>query len=196
MLSADETNPKPIIVAANELMLTIKETRTKDGKVIPRMTIQLLPSTEKSEGTIFVGSDPTLGTEASFSGMVAGMIDGKPSQGEFKEGDEHAHATPAGNVKEQDLFLKPGGLYTMADIEKNGKLVPSAKFKDMSWAHEDDLKPGDKICPVTYNKADAQCVWYVNGKAYEFCCPPCLEKFVKWAKSQPDKIKPPESYVK
>jgi hypothetical protein len=66
----------------------------------------------------------------------------------------------------------------------------------MSWAHEDDLKAGDKVCPVTANKADPQCEWYVNGQKYEFCCPPCLEKFVGWAKTQPDKVKPPEAYVK
>ena len=29
----------------------------------------------------------------------------------------------------------------------------------------------------------------VNGKRYEFCCTPCLDKFVKWAKEKPDKIK-------
>lgn len=33
----------------------------------------------------FVGTDPGLGNVADFEGTVMGEIDGKPSQGEFKE---------------------------------------------------------------------------------------------------------------
>lgn len=207
VLSADEKNPQPVKVAAKELMVTTKETKTMDGKVIPRMTIKLLPKeAADSKGSIFVGSDAGLGQVANFAGMVIGEINGKPSQGEFREELEgHGHtdsAMASSNTtgkptdREIALFLTPGGIYTAADIEKNGRVVPSVKFQGASWSHDDDLKKGDKICPVTDNKADAQCVWYVNGKKYEFCCPPCLEKFVGWAKNQPAKIKDPEAYVK
>ena len=160
MLNADETNPQPIKVTANELLLTTKETKSKDGKLIAKMTIQLLPEKNDGRGTIFIGTDPGLGSEASLAGVVAGMIDGKPSQGEFKEGQVHGHLTGSTTQRESELFLKPGGIYTAADIEKNGRVLPSVKFVDMSWSHDDDLKTGDKICPVTFNKADAQCVWY------------------------------------
>lgn len=207
VLSADEKNPQPVKVAAKELMLTTKEAKSTDGKVIPRLTIKLLPKEDASgKGSIFVGADAGLGNEINFAGMVIGEIDGKPSQGEFKEEEEgHGHAgsqtasttTPGKPTdREKALFLTPGGIYTAADIEKNGRVVPSVKFQGISWSHDDDLKKGDKVCPVTDNKADAQCVWYVNGKKYEFCCPPCLEKFVGWAKNQPAKIKEPEAYVK
>lgn len=205
VLSADEKNPKPIKVAAKELMLTTKETKSSDGKLVPRMTIKLLPKDDAgSQGSIFVGADAGLGYVANFAGMVIGEIDGKPSQGEFKEESEgHGHTgTTTANTsakptdRETAMFLTPGGIYTNADIEKNGRVVPSVKFHGISWAHDDELKKGDKVCPVTDNKADAQCVWYVNGKKYEFCCPPCLEKFVGWAKNQPDKVKAPEAYVK
>lgn len=138
--------------------------------------------------------------------MVIGEIDGKPSQGEFKEeleghghtGSATASSKTAGKPTDREtaLFLTPGGIYTVSDIEKNGRVVPSVKFQGISWSHDDDLKKGDKVCPVTDNKADAQCIWYVNGKKYEFCCPPCLEKFVGWAKNQPEKVKAPEAYVK
>ncbi|HQR09469.1 MAG TPA: hypothetical protein PLN21_21785 [Gemmatales bacterium] len=58
VLSADEKNTQPIKVAAKELMLTTKETKSSDGKVIPRLTIKLLPKEETgSKGSIFVGSD-------------------------------------------------------------------------------------------------------------------------------------------
>lgn len=204
MLSSDEKNPQPIKVDAKELMLTTKETKTADGKLISRLTIKLLPKVDAlaKGSSIFVGSDANLSNIVNFAGMVIGEIDGKPSQGEFKEEKEgHGHAgtqtaTSNSSGREAALFLTPGGIYTAADIEKNGQVVPSVKFQGISWAHDDDLKKGDKVCPVTDNKADAQCTWYVNGKKYEFCCPPCLEKFVNWAKTQPDKVKPPEAYVK
>lgn len=204
VLSADEKNPQPVKVAAKELMLTTRETKTKDGKVVPRLTIKLLPKAD-SAGSVFVGSDASLAHVVNFAGMVIGEIDGKPSQGEFKEELEgHGHPGAMESAKtsgqptdrEVGLFLTPGGIYTQADIEKNGRVVPSVKFQGMSWPHDDDLKKGDKVCPVTDNKSDPNCSWYVNGKKYEFCCPPCLEKFVGWAKNQPAKIKEPEAYVK
>ena len=35
-----------------------------------------------------------------------------------------------------------------------------------------------------------------DGKTYEFCCPPCVDEFVRMAKETPDQIKAPEMYVK
>jgi hypothetical protein len=36
----------------------------------------------------------------------------------------------------------------------------------------------------------------VGGNRYEFCCPPCIDRFVRAAKEQPATIKEPEDYVK
>lgn len=84
VLGADEKTPKA--VAAKEFTLTTKETKTKDGKVVPLMTIKMTPRDEKDgKATRFVGSDPGLGNVADFEGSVVGEIDGRPSQGEFKE---------------------------------------------------------------------------------------------------------------
>lgn len=97
---------------------------------------------------------------------------------------------------ERELYLTPGGIYTQADIEANGKVTASQKFATFKAAH--DLKPkvGDKICPVTLTKANAQCSWIIGGKTYEFCCPPCVDEFLGLAKTKPDQVKPPEDYVK
>ena len=38
--------------------------------------------------------------------------------------------------------------------------------------------------------------WIVGGKPYEFCCPPCVDEFVKMAKETPGDIKEPETYKK
>jgi hypothetical protein len=76
----------PVAVAAKELTLTIKETKTKAGKVVPAMTVKLLPKDEANgKASKFVGSDPGIGNVADFEGTVIGEVDGKPSQGEFKE---------------------------------------------------------------------------------------------------------------
>lgn len=84
VLGADEKTPKPVV--SKELTLTTKATKTKEGKVVSPMTIKMLPKEEKDgKSTKFVGTDPGLGNVADFDGTVLGEIDGKPSQGEFKE---------------------------------------------------------------------------------------------------------------
>jgi len=84
VLGGDEKTPRP--VAADEFTLTTKETKTKDGKVVPPMTIKLLPADAKDgKAAKFAGTDPGLGNVAEFEGAVSGKIDGKPSKGEFKE---------------------------------------------------------------------------------------------------------------
>jgi len=104
----------------------------------------------------------------------------------------------AKGTDEKELYLKPGGIYTEADIKANGNMTGSQKFKGFKAQH--NLKPqlGDKICPITLTKANPQCTWIVAGKTYEFCCPPCVEEFVAQAKDpQTAKdIKEPAYYVK
>jgi hypothetical protein len=97
---------------------------------------------------------------------------------------------------EKKLYLSPGGIYSQADIQANGNQIASVKFKNFRPKH--DLKPkvGDKICPVTLTKANPACTWIVAGKTYEFCCPPCVEEFVKLAKENPSEVKQPGDYVK
>ncbi len=99
-------------------------------------------------------------------------------------------------AEEQALYLTPGGKYTEADIQANGKMTASQKFKGVMSSHDMKPKPGDRICPVTLTKANAKFTWVIDGKPYLFCCPPCVDEFVKTAKEQPDEIKPPDSYVK
>ena len=69
--------------------VTTKETKTKEGKVVAPMTIKMLPKDESGgKATKFVGTDPGLGNVADFEGTVLGEIDGKPSQGVFKDEPE------------------------------------------------------------------------------------------------------------
>jgi hypothetical protein len=102
----------------------------------------------------------------------------------------------AEEAEEQELHLVPGGKYTRADVEANGRTVPSRKYRGFQARHEYDPRPGDRLCPVTRTKASPLCTWTVGGRVYQFCCPPCIGEFVRLAKQHPDRILPPEDYVK
>src|SRR5581483_6641667 len=97
---------------------------------------------------------------------------------------------------ERQLYLTPGGKYTQADIVANGHQTASQAFKGHLSSHNDKPQPGDKICPISSTKSSEKFIWMVGGEKYEFCCPPCVDEFVKLAKEQPEKIKPPSEYIK
>jgi hypothetical protein len=84
ILGDDETTPTPVV--AKDLTVTTKETKTKEGKSVAPMTIKMTAKDIKDgKATKYVGTDPGLGNEAEHEGSVAGVLDGKPSQGTFKE---------------------------------------------------------------------------------------------------------------
>jgi hypothetical protein len=84
ILGNDEKTP--VAVAAKDLTVNTKETKTKDGKVVAPMTIAMKAADEKDgKATKYVGTDAGLGNVADFEGTANGVIDGKPSKGEFKE---------------------------------------------------------------------------------------------------------------
>lgn len=117
------------------------------------------------------------------------------------DGEAHGKDTamPAGQTEleeERKLYLTAAGLYTSDDIKANGNTIGSEKFKYFKANHDIKPKAGDKICPVTLTKANPECSWIIAGKKYEFCCPPCVDEFVKLAKEEPNAVKPPEEYVK
>ncbi len=117
----------------------------------------------------------------------------------FKNVTEAAHdGMPAQATDEEarKLYLTPGGKYSAADIEANGGLTAGQKYGNKMSAHDARPRPGDKICPITDTKANPEFTWIVGGKKYEFCCPPCIDEFVRTAKESPGEIKEPEEYVK
>lgn len=165
--------------------------------VTPILYVELKHDVQKSGdlGIAFVGTNEQFSKSVAYLGTISGKINGKPYSGEFSHKAHDEMPAAVGSDREAVLYLTPGGIYSVKDIKENGNTVPSVKFKGKTWLHDDDLKAGDKICPVTKNKAEAECAWIVNDKKYEFCCPPCLDKFVGWAKTQPDKVKKPTDYV-
>lgn len=191
----DESAMKAKPIAATTLTLELK--------LEPPVAVTLSAKPEAGDpagqSSRFTGAHDVLGQDKLFEGSVSGTVGATPYSGKFKQKKAHARhgGMPegvGGTPEEKTLFLSPGGIYTAADIRANGSVVPSEKFKGISWPH-DESKPGDRICPVTANKADDRCEWIVNGKSYTFCCTPCLDKFVKWAKQTPEKVKEPGDYV-
>ena len=152
------------------------------------------------------------GRTSQFAGTLPADLLGKPvtvtipniviSGERFRLGFEssvaaHGEGMPGkvADREEQELYLTPGGIYTQADIEANGSVTASQKFRGLMSAHDLQPKAGDRICPITSTKANSQFSWIVDGKSYEFCCPPCVDEFVKTAKASPDSIKEPAEYV-
>ena len=97
---------------------------------------------------------------------------------------QHDSAMPmaVSTDEERELYLTPGGKYTEADIKANGNVIASKKFKGMMSAHNMNPKKGERICPVTLTKSNPNFTWVINGKPYEFCCPPCVDEYVRIAK--------------
>lgn len=154
------------------------------------------------------------GTTSQFVGQIPESLAGQPVEvtipsvrikGErFRLGfasaiEPHASDTMPAKVDDEEevtLYLTPGGAYTEADINANGGVTASQKFKGIMSSHDMNPKPGDKICPVTLTKANSKFTWIVGGKPYEFCCPPCVDEFLKSAKQNPMALKNPDEYVK
>jgi hypothetical protein len=85
-IKGDDKTATPLPVACKELTVSIKATKTKEGKAVPAMTVTLKPADEKDgKASKFVGTDPGIGNVADFEGDVTGEIGGKPSSGKFKE---------------------------------------------------------------------------------------------------------------
>jgi hypothetical protein len=81
VLGLDEKTPAP--VTAEKLDLHIKS---------PAFEVELKPvpleGEAKGKSSRFVGKHEKLGKEQEFEGTVIGLLDGKPTQGEFKEEPE------------------------------------------------------------------------------------------------------------
>lgn len=104
--------------------------------------------------------------------------------------------TAVSGAEERTLYLTPAGKYTQADIDANGGVTASVRFKGVASAHDLHPKAGDRICPVTLTKANPDFPWVINGQTYLFCCPPCVDEYVKMAKERPDELQPADSFVK
>ena len=94
----------------------------------------------------------------------------------------------------------PGGLRADEARARRAplRLQDRFAFRGARGSAEHDLDPqeGDRLCPVTFTKANPACSWVVGGQTYYFCCPPCVTDFVRTAKNKPGAVKDPGEYRK
>jgi YHS domain-containing protein len=217
-LGNDEYHVEVVLATDGKLYLF---TLGADETRVQTVPAEPLPALVKGPGdpaAVAVTFDPAPqagdppGTTSRFAAAVPAAVTGRPLELTVPnlavEGNrfrftiavgpaDHAAEMPAKvtDDEEKKLYLNPGGLYTLADIAANGRLTASEKFKGFRAKHDAHPKAGDRLCPVTDTKAHPDCAWVVGGKTYTFCCPPCVDEFVRKAKERPDEVKPPESYV-
>lgn len=177
--------------------------RTNGAVESEAFLLEAKPQDGDAEGktSLFLGKlpDSALGGDVSIV-IPAIRIKGERYRVSFASAPkDHAAEMPTSSGSEEEerqLYMTAGGAYTEADIIANGNTIASKRFKGFKPAHDLHPKVGEKICPVTLTKANDKCTWIVAGKTYEFCCPPCVEEFVKLAKENPAAIQRPEEYVK
>jgi hypothetical protein len=116
--------------------------------------------------------------------------------GQESHGDSQEMPAKIANDAERELYLTPGGRYTAADIVANGNVTASQKFKGIKSAHDMKPKAGDKLCPISGTKANAEFTWIIDGKPYEFCCPPCVDEYLASAKLSTEPLPDPTTFLK
>jgi YHS domain-containing protein len=196
MLGADETRIQEVDVQA--MKAYIKAVGETDAAPIE---MKAVPQDGDADGKTsqFVGLLPESAIGKAIDVTIPNLRIGAER---FRVGfttavQQHDNGMPAAvsGAEEQKLYFTPGGKYTQADIDANGKLPASAKFRGLMSKHDMAPMPGDVICPVTFTKANPKVEWQIDGKKYLFCCPPCVDEFVRMAKEEPDSLKAPGDYV-
>jgi len=174
--SAGETDATPIEMNA------VPQEGDADGKT--SQFVGLLPKSAIGRAIDVTIPNLRIGTERFRVGFTTAV-------------QQHNNGMPAtlSGAEEQKLYFTPGEKYTQSDIDANGKLPAGAKFRGLMTKHDMAPMPGDFICPVTLTKANPKVEWQIDGKKYLFCCPPCVDEFVRMAKEEPDSLKAPGDYV-
>ena len=159
-----------------------------DGKPEQALDLQYDAAASSDKGIAFVGVHEMFAKSTELKLRISGVIDGKapPFTGDVTY-------TP----KKVVLSTTPGGIYTAKDIAANGNITWREKYKARNFHDGAVAKVGDRTCPIEKgSKANAECVWVVQGQSYQFCCESCIESFLKLAHNNPAKVKDAKEYVK
>lgn len=198
-LGKDES--RVIEVDAQTLNGFVKEEGGVDSTA---MTFEPAPQDGDTSGktSLFVGQLPSELIGKKLDVTVPNIrIDGERFRLGFVTGhDEHSDSPEMpdkiADQAERDLYLTPGGRYTLADIQANGNVTASEKFKGIKSEHDMKPKVGDMLCPITSTKANPKFTWIIDGKPFQFCCPPCIDEYINMAKMSADPLPDPESFIK
>ena len=163
------------------LMLRPEPLESDPPGTASRFAGRLSPSSGRGHLRLLVWSLPVEGERFRFEIELA------PSPA-----DEAAVAKA--EADEATLYAVPKGKYLAADVQTNGTVPASRKYRGERPAHDDRPAPGERVCPVSRARTDARFVWVIGGRKYHFCCPPCIDEFVATAKERPDEVQEPEFY--
>ena len=191
----DQDQAKVIDIESQQIEVFIRP--FGDAQARP-MTLSPSPQEGDREGmaSLFIGDLPAdLGPKQLLIVVPSLRIQGERYRFSFATAEPHMPPKVT-NEAEQELYLTPGGLYTDADIQANDSLTASAKFAGFQSAHDMHPVAGSKICPITQTAANPECTWIIDGQEYQFCCPPCVDEFLKKAKTDPESVQSAASYVK
>lgn len=201
LYTLDKDESRVIDVESQTLKAFVKAEGDADSK---SMSFEASPQDGDSPGktSLFVGQLPEelVGRKLDVTIPII-RIDGERFRLGFVSVQESHDASPdmpnkLASEAEQELYLTPGGRYTAADIQANGNITASQKFKGIKSEHDMKPKAGDMLCPVSGTKANSKFTWIIDGKPYEFCCPPCVDEFLASAKSSTDPLPDPNSFIK
>ena len=186
-------------------MQTLNGFIKQDGSV-DSTAITFEPSPQEGDApdrtSLFIGTLPTEYLGKKLDVTVPNIrIDGERFRLGFVTGqDDHSDSPEMpdkiADQAERDLYLTPGGRYTLEDIQANGNVTASEKFKGIKSEHDMKPKVGDMLCPISGTKANAKFTWIIDGKAFQFCCPPCIDEYVNTAKMSTEPLPAPETFIK
>jgi hypothetical protein len=196
MLGQDQTQVQTVD-KAQELVAYLQ---TRELKQAVPVEMQATPQPGDPEGqtSVFEGQVPLELIGSDLLVIVPAInIAGARYRLSFLSQNEHEAQMPRKVTAdaEKQLYLTPGGKLTAEDIIANGSETASDRFRGFKSQHDMHPKQGELVCPITRTKANPECAWVIGGKTYTFCCPPCIDEFVKLAKEHPEEIKDPEAYV-
>ncbi|MBI2806266.1 MAG: hypothetical protein HYX68_14905 [Planctomycetes bacterium] len=154
------------------------------------------PGASDEKTSHFIGRfSPELMESRLSVSIVKLAIDGRDFAFQFELPDRRDGKKRAAEI-ERALVLASKGKYTQADVEAAEKQLPSEKYLGIIVVHDLRAKTGDSLCPVTRAKTDPRIRWQVNGRTYQFCCPPCIVEFVGAAQASSKTMVAPEDLVK
>ena len=123
-----------------------------------RVSAQILRKHLRQLRTAVTGDDADLVTnlvsecDAAYE-QCRDVYDGKPL---VLHSAETAMPDKVTDSAEQELYLTPGGIYSEADIEANGRQTASQRFVGFVSAHDMNPAVGALICPITETKANPE----------------------------------------
>src|SRR5262245_14539208 len=145
MLGHDESRVQEVVANPLEAYAT-----TGDEVEAIKFTLEPKPQAGDSAGqtSLFVGQLPKEAVGKPVKVTIPNVTIGGERfriafQSKSESKDDHGMPAKVADEEERTLYLTPGGKYTEADIEANGRQLASQKFHGIKATHDVKPKSGD-----------------------------------------------------